>query len=56
VVCHEALELFAGILAVLIGMMQEGLFFSTTPGRHDSPIFGELGRHVGIHRPADNTA
>lgn len=45
-VAHEALELLARILASLIGMMQERIWFSSTPDRHDQRICDELGRHV----------
>jgi hypothetical protein len=56
VVAHEALELRAGILAALIGMMQQSIWFSSTPDCHYQSICDELGRHGGIHRPTGDTA
>jgi hypothetical protein len=56
VVAHEALELRAGILAALIGMMQQSIWFSSTPDCHYQSICDELSRHGGIHRPTDDTA
>ena len=54
VVRHQPLELFAGVLAATVGMMQQGIGFATPPDRHDQSIGDELGRHRGTHRPADH--
>lgn len=40
---HETLELLASVLATLVRMVEQR-------------ICDELGRYVGIHRPADGTA
>lgn len=56
VVGHQALELFARILASLVGMMEKTVELTLTPDRHDEGVGDELRRHLCLHRPADDTA
>ena len=51
---QQALELLAGVLAALVGMMQQGVRFAATPDRHDQGIGDKLCRHARAHRPADD--
>ncbi|MBB3166360.1 hypothetical protein FHS25_006877 [Rhizobium laguerreae] len=53
---HQALELLAGVLATLVRMVEERIRLASAPDGHDQRICDELGRHVGVHRPADDTA
>ena len=55
VVGHETLELLAGILAALIRVMQQGVGFAPTPDRHHQSVDHQLGGHVHLHRPANDT-
>ena len=55
-VSHQALELLAGVLAALIGMMQQAVGLAAAPDRHDEGVGDELGGHASTHRPADHTA
>ena len=52
---HQPLELLAGILAALIGVMQQGIGLAAPPDRHDQCIGDELGSHLRLHRPSDDT-
>jgi len=56
IVGHQALELFAGVLAALVGMVQQGIGLAAPPDRHDQGVGDELGRHGVAHRPADDAA
>jgi hypothetical protein len=51
---QQALELLAGVLAALVGMMQQGVRFAATPDRHDQGIGDKLCRHARAHRPAND--
>ena len=52
---HQPPELFAGVLATTIGMMQQRIRFAPSPDSHHQGISDELRRHRCVHRPADNT-
>src|SRR5690606_13621217 len=56
VVGHQALELLAGILAALVRMMKQAVGLAAAPDRHDEGVGDELSCHLGLHRPADDTA
>ena len=51
-ICHQPLELLAGVLAAAIGVMQQGVGLAASPD-HQS-IGRELRGHCGVHRPADH--
>ena len=51
---HQPLELLAGVLAATIRVMQQRIWLSPSPDRHDQGIGDQLRRHVGAHRPADH--
>ena len=51
---QQALELFAGVLASPVGVVQQRLRLAAPPDRHRQSIGNELGRHVRAHRPADD--
>ena len=51
---HQALELFAGVLAALVGMMHQFIGSAAPPDRHDQGIGDQIGGHRILHRPADN--
>ena len=53
---HQPLELFAGVLAATIGMMQQRVRLAPSPDRHHQGVGDELGRHRCVHRPANHTA
>ena len=53
---HQPLELLAGVLAAAIGMMQQSVRFAPSPDCHHQGVGDELGRHRGVHRPANHTA
>jgi len=54
IVGHQALELLAGILSTLVGVVQQGIGLAAPPDRHDQCVGDELGRHGVAHRPADD--
>ena len=54
VVGHQPLELLAGVLAALIGVMQQSIRLAASPDRHDERVGDQLRRHAGAHRPADD--
>ena len=56
VVGHQPLELFAGVLAAAIGVMQQRIRLAPPPDRHHQSVGDELRRHPGAHRPADDAA
>jgi len=56
VIGQQLLELFAGVLAAAIGMMQQRVRLAATPDRHHQGIGDQLCRHLGAHRPADDAA
>ena len=56
VIGHQPLELFAGVLAAAIGMMQQRVRLAPSPDRHHQGVSDELGRHRRVHRPANHTA
>ena len=43
-------------LAAAIGMMQQSIRFAPSPDCHHQGVGDELGRHRGVHRPANHTA
>ena len=51
---QQPLELFAGVLAAAIGVMQQRIWFAATPDRHHQGIGDKLGRHRCAHRPTDH--
>src|SRR4249920_2682301 len=51
---QQALELLAGVLAALVGMMQQRVRFAATPDRHDQGIGDKLCPHACVHRPAND--
>ncbi len=55
-VSHKALELLACILAALIAVVQQAVWPTSPPSRHNERIGDELCRHLGLHRPADDTS
>jgi hypothetical protein len=50
VVGHQSLELFAGVLAAAIRMMQQRVGFAAPPDRHHQSVGDELGCHLSVHR------
>src|SRR5690606_24819790 len=48
---QQPLEILAGVLAALIGMMYQGHRLTTPPDRHHQGINYQLCRHVLAHRP-----
>ena len=42
--------------AASIGMVKQGAELSPPPDRHDKRIRDQLRRHIGFHRPADDSA
>ena len=55
VISHETLALLARVLATLVGVVEDRIRLASAPDGHDQRICNELGCHVGVHRPADNT-
>ena len=51
---QQPLELFAGVLAAAIGVMQQRIGFAAAPDRHHEGIGDKLGRHRCAHRPTDH--
>jgi hypothetical protein len=56
VIGHQPLELFTGVLAAAIGMMQQRIRSAASPDRHHQGIGDELCRHRSVHRPANHAA
>lgn len=42
-------------LAALVRVMQQGIGLAAPPDRHDQRVGDELGGHLGLHRPSDDT-
>jgi hypothetical protein len=55
VICHQPLELLAGVLAATIGVMQQRIGLAASPDRHRQRVTDELSCHRSAHRPADDT-
>ncbi len=53
---HQSLELLAGVLAALIGVVQQLVGLAASPDRHQQCIRDQLRGHAGAHRPADHAA
>ena len=53
---HQPLELFAGVLAAPVGMVQQGVKLASSPNRHHQGVGDELRCHRCVHRPADHPA
>ena len=51
---HQALELFARILATPIRVMHQSIRRAAPPDSHQQRVCNELRCHVGVHRPADH--
>ena len=56
VIGHELLKLLAGLLAALVGMVQQGIWLATAPDRHHERVGDQLGGHRSAHRPAHHPA
>ena len=52
---HQSLELLARILRSLVGVVQQAVGLASPPDRHDERVGDELRRHLGLHRPTDDT-
>src|SRR5690606_34354646 len=52
---QQPLELLAGVLTALVGVMQQLLRPAAPPDRHDQRICDQLRGHLATHRPADDT-
>lgn len=55
-VYQQQLELFAGVLATLIGVMQNFAWTSPAVQRHHQGVNYQLRGHRGLHGPANDTA
>ena len=53
---HQPLELLGGILAALVGVVQQAVGLAATPDGHDQRIGHQLSGHRGTHRPAHHPA
>jgi hypothetical protein len=53
---HQLLELFAGVLAAAIRVMQQCIGLASSPDRHHQGIGDELRCHLCTHRPADHAS
>ena len=56
VLAQRPLELLAGVLAALVGMMQQRAAGAASPDRHQHRVDDELRGHLRAHRPADHAA